>query len=436
MLSRVRPYFDSTYINAINSFDIEKTRAEYVSELSKKLGMYYPSAKKFEFFDLGRNSLSIALELLNLHEGDEILIPCFTCPEILGPIIYKNLKPILIEISFDFKMDLDQIKSKISERTKAILVTHFFGIPTNLLEIKEIASEYKIKIIEDCAHAFCSKVDSFRPGSIGDLAFTSFQNDKPLSLGKGSILIINNERFLDRFRTVTDNLQQNTLDDEKTAFLSLLFFHYNTNKYVYRKFIDINKYYYYFKNNFLEVDRLLAGLDAYGFKDIVTNYSLKRFGRIANLVSIFNNLWSPIKVSVPANPQLMNSFSLNLLNEISGHIDEINERLKKNGTAYVNNLNNDNRFYAIRAKNIPYLRYSIICLDSKFREKVKKDLIHNGYEVSNFNWSIPLNKILNLKIPYERCELLSSSILNLPSHAYTDKEDILNICHIISGEIR
>ena len=95
----------------------------------------------------------------------------FYLSEVLNPIIYKKLHPILIDINFDFSMDINQIRNKISNRAKAIIVTHFFGIPSNILEIKEIANEYNLSIIEDCAHILCSKVNGLKLGSTRRFSF-------------------------------------------------------------------------------------------------------------------------------------------------------------------------------------------------------------------------------------------------------------------------
>jgi len=432
MFPRIRPYFDKTYIKAATNFNDEIERDIYLKELVKKLNNYYPVAKKLEFFDQGRNSLWIALDLLNLKEGDEILVPCFTCPGVLDPIICKKLKPILIEISFDFNMNLTQIKNSISKITKAIIVTHFFGIPTNILQIKELAIKYGIAVIEDCAHTFCSQVDGLSLGSIGDLAFTSFQNDKPLSLGKGSMLIINNEMFVDRFEIVIDNLQRNSLDDEKFAFLSLLFFNMNTNSLKYSKFIGVDDYYSYFKKNISSPDDLLTDLNENELSEFID--ISKKEDLLQELKSIFKNLFVRYKLEDPSTPLLMNCFSLNLLTNSMNKINLINKTLTKNGSIYANNLDKNNLFISSRLKNIPYLRYSIVCLNSKFRNKLKNNLITNQCEVDNFNWGITLNRILKHKGDYKNCEFLANNILNLPSHTYMKEEDIINICNFINKE--
>jgi dTDP-4-amino-4,6-dideoxygalactose transaminase len=432
MLPRIRPYFDNAYIETVNRFNVEIKRDRYKSELSKNLSKYYPNAKKIEFFDQGRNSLWIALDLLNLKRGDEILIPCFTCPGVLDPIIYKGLKPILIEIGFDFKMNLTQIKDKISKRTKAILVTHFFGIPANILEIKEIAIKYEIAIIEDCAHTFCSRVDGLSLGSIGDLAFTSFQNDKPLSLGKGSMLIVNNDTFLDRFETVIGNVVPNSLDDEQCAFLSLLFFNKKLDSSAYTKFIGADEYYFYFKKRGSVAKSILERInnDVFELADFT---NLERADRKDAFNSIFKKILNYHKADVPTMPLLMNRFSLNLLNASINCISHINEILTRNGNIYINNLKISEQFMPVFAKDVPYLRYPLIFMNTKFWKNAKTFLIRNGYEVGNFNWNTSINTILNIKGNYNNCEFISANILNLPSHTYVKEEEIIDICNKLNN---
>ena len=155
MLARIRPYFNSSYIQAIDQLDPETPREEYSREISKKLMKYYPNAKGIEFIDLGRHSLKLALNILNIKENDEVILSSFNFPPILEPIIEEKVKPILVDVDFDFGMEIDHIADNISSKTKAVLVTHFWGIPSNILEIKEVASEHGMYIIEDCAHTFC-----------------------------------------------------------------------------------------------------------------------------------------------------------------------------------------------------------------------------------------------------------------------------------------
>jgi dTDP-4-amino-4,6-dideoxygalactose transaminase len=431
MLARIRPYFNSSYIQAIDQLDPETPREEYSREISKKLMKYYPNAKGIEFIDLGRHSLKLALNILNIKENDEVILSSFNFPPILEPIIEEKVKPILVDVDFDFGMEIDHIADNISSKTKAVLVTHFWGIPSNILEIKEVASEHGLYIIEDCAHTFCSEVDGLKLGSIGDVAFTSFRNDKPLSLGRGSALIVNNGELSGQIEHETSNLSLNPLIDEKSSFLSMLSFYLNTESSRYNRFIGIDDDYGYFKYNASEVDRILQSLSkddkslAYSINKLHNNYKFKLF-------KIFQAV-RPMEIAT-TRPALMNIFSLNLLNFAIRYIDELNSIRKGNGIIYNNNLrSNEDIIAPIDLQNVPFLRYPIICKRVGLKRRLKERLMHGGFEADNFNWETPLNKILNINNKYKKSEHISKNIINLPSHPYLKVEDISNICNIINN---
>ena len=364
------------------------------------------------------------------------MTPCFTCPTVLEPLIHKRLNPILIEVDFDFTMDLNQIRDRITERTKAILVTHFFGIPSNILEIREIAAGKGIAIIEDCAQTFCAEVNGLKLGSIGDLAFTSFQNDKPLSLGGGSILLVNNEELVNRLDTEVAHLQLNSLIEEECAFLSLLFFYLNTEASNYDKYIEVNEYNSYFKQHSSERENILSNLDHGTIKNRIRKTKSNRYNILYKLKPFWNILLKSFRTT--DKPQfhalLMNSFSLNLLVRSMDSIKESNELRIRNGTTYIDNLRSSEKIFTpIRIRNVPYLRYCIVCKNKAFYNTVKKFLNIKGYEVGNFAWSTSINKLLGVREVYSKCDLLSSNILNLPSHPYVNEGNILDICDIINA---
>jgi len=162
MIPRIRPFFHKSYFNAISQFDWNREREENHKIVSNKIKRYYPNAKTLDFVDYGRNSLFIILKILNIKKNDELLVPCFTCSTILDPIISNEIKPVLYDVNFDFTIDITLLKNKITPKTKAIIITHYFGIPSNIMEIKEITDSYGIYIIEDCAHTLCFKNNQIR----------------------------------------------------------------------------------------------------------------------------------------------------------------------------------------------------------------------------------------------------------------------------------
>lgn len=107
------------------------------------------------FVSSGSVAIALALKEQNISKGDEVLVPAYHCPTMIEPIAAVDATPIFYEINKDLSIDLEDIKNKISDKTKAILVTHLFGVKQNINQLRR-SSELlsKVCVIEDCAHTF------------------------------------------------------------------------------------------------------------------------------------------------------------------------------------------------------------------------------------------------------------------------------------------
>ena len=103
----------------------------------------------------GRVALYGILKALDLKEGDEIIIPSFTCVVVPNAIIYCKLKPVYVDIdSRTYNIDVSKIEEKITSRTKAILAQNTFGLSSDIDKIKEVAKKNNLFVLEDCTHGF------------------------------------------------------------------------------------------------------------------------------------------------------------------------------------------------------------------------------------------------------------------------------------------
>ncbi len=146
----------------------------------------------FYFFS-ARYALAAGIQSLGLKYGDEVLLPSYNCGTEVDPFLHLKIKPVFYRIKRNMDIDLDDLLQKISNNVKAILVTHFLGFPQLINEIKRIASERNLFLIEDCAHAFLSLHNGNHLGSFGDLAIFSLL--KTLPIPNGGILLINNRNI-------------------------------------------------------------------------------------------------------------------------------------------------------------------------------------------------------------------------------------------------
>lgn len=146
-------------------------------------------------FNSGRAALYAILNILKIKKEDEIIIQAFTCVALPNAIITMGAKPIYVDIKDDLTINLDDLKKKITKKTKAVIVQHTFGIPVDITEIVKIAKPKKITIIEDCAHIIGGIYKSKKIGTFGEAAFFSFGRDKAFSSVFGGMVITNDQRL-------------------------------------------------------------------------------------------------------------------------------------------------------------------------------------------------------------------------------------------------
>jgi dTDP-4-amino-4,6-dideoxygalactose transaminase len=155
------------------------------------------------YFYKGRVALYAILKAMGVGPGDEIIVPGYTCVVVPNAIIYLGARPVYADInSRTFNLDPGKVKEKITEKTKAIVAQHTFGIPAEMDSITEIADTYNLYIIEDSCHTMGSKYKGRETGSFGDAAFFSSQWSKPVTTGLGGWARINNPRLRGRLENM------------------------------------------------------------------------------------------------------------------------------------------------------------------------------------------------------------------------------------------
>ena len=128
-------------------------------------------------------------------EGDEVICPAYTFFATVTPLLFTGAKPILCDIDENGNIDPQEIRKKITPRTKGVIITHMWGIPCKMDGIVKICKENKLLLLEDCSHAHGAKYKGKIVGSFGNLAAWSLQGPKIVSGGEGGILVTNNEEF-------------------------------------------------------------------------------------------------------------------------------------------------------------------------------------------------------------------------------------------------
>jgi perosamine synthetase len=161
-----------------------KMAARFEEELGSKYGFPNPIT-----VNSGTATMRLALAAAGVGIGDEVILPAQTFIATGHVILQCGAKPVFADINpFDGNISVESIKSKITEKTKAIMVVHWGGYPCDMDSIGNIAAERGIPVIEDAAHAFGSKYKGRWIGTISDYTSFSFQAIKHLTTGDGGLI--------------------------------------------------------------------------------------------------------------------------------------------------------------------------------------------------------------------------------------------------------
>ena len=140
----------------------------------------------------GTAALHTAYYALGIGPGDEVIVPNYTFPATALPILVLGAKPILCDCLRDTaNIDPDEIVKKITKKTKAITITHWWGHPCEMKEILRISKKFNIPVVEDCAHSPGAKYKGKLVGTFGLISCFSLNNSKLLASGEGGVLLTN-----------------------------------------------------------------------------------------------------------------------------------------------------------------------------------------------------------------------------------------------------
>ena len=149
----------------------------------------------------GTTALHTALLAVGVGEGDEVITTPFTFIATANSILYCSARPVFADIDFEtFNIDTEEIKEKITKKTKAIHIVHLYGQPCDMGAIMEICEDYRLKLIEDACQAHGAEYRGRKVGSFGDAACFSFYPTKNMTTGEGGMITTSNREVAKRAR--------------------------------------------------------------------------------------------------------------------------------------------------------------------------------------------------------------------------------------------
>jgi len=149
----------------------------------------------------GTTALHLALVALGLQPGDEVIVPTVTYIATANAVRYCGATPVLVDVCADtMNIDPEQVKRKITARTRGIIPVHLYGHPADMTSLNAIAQEHKLWVVEDAAEAHGAEVEGKRVGTLGDCATFSFFGNKIITTGEGGMVTTNDDELAAKLR--------------------------------------------------------------------------------------------------------------------------------------------------------------------------------------------------------------------------------------------
>ena len=172
-------------------FTLGKPLLQFEKNFAKLIGTKYAVG-----VNSGTDAIKLCLKTLNIKQGDEVITAANTFVATIGAITELGAKPIFVDCDDTFCMNVDQIKKKITRKTKAIVPVHFTGYMTNMIKLKKLSKKYKIPIIEDACQSILGSINKKNAGTWGEFGAFSLHPLKNINVwSDGGIITTNNKIY-------------------------------------------------------------------------------------------------------------------------------------------------------------------------------------------------------------------------------------------------
>lgn len=181
------------------------TTGPKVPEFEEALS-HYVGARHAVAVNSGTSALDIAVKALNLPRGSEVITTPFTFAATSNAMLYNDLVPVFADIKRKTRnIDPEDIRKKISPKTRAIIYVDYAGHPCDIKEIKEIAEEFNLYLIEDACHALGASYAGKKIGTYADMTVFSFHPVKPITTGEGGVVVTNDPELAARLKLLRNH---------------------------------------------------------------------------------------------------------------------------------------------------------------------------------------------------------------------------------------
>ncbi|MBI4929792.1 MAG: DegT/DnrJ/EryC1/StrS aminotransferase family protein [Bacteroidetes bacterium] len=183
---------DTGWISSEGPF-VKSFEEKFSSRVGKKFGVAVAN---------GSVALEAAVLALGIGKGDEVIMPAFTIISCAAAVVRVGAVPVLVDCDNTWNMDVTCVEEKITPRTKAIMVVHIYGLPTDMNLLITLAQKHELKIIEDAAEMHGQTYYGKPCGSFGDISTFSFYPNKHITTGEGGMIVTNDETIAYKCRSL------------------------------------------------------------------------------------------------------------------------------------------------------------------------------------------------------------------------------------------
>ncbi|MEW5898334.1 MAG: LegC family aminotransferase [Bacillota bacterium] len=149
----------------------------------------------------GTAAIHLALRLLGIGPGDEVIVPALTFIATANPVVYAGATPVVVDVDpLTWNIDPDEVERAVTGRTRAVIPVHLYGNPPDMSRLMDIARRYCLYVIEDAAEALGATYNGKHVGTFGEIGIFSFNGNKVITTGGGGMLVTNDPDLAVRAR--------------------------------------------------------------------------------------------------------------------------------------------------------------------------------------------------------------------------------------------
>jgi perosamine synthetase len=195
---------EKLYLNSALDTNWISSQGQYLSMFEEAFANYC-GVKYSTAVSNGTNAIHLGLKALGIQEGDEVIVPNFTMICSALPVCYLKAMPVFVDSEMDtWNINPALIETKITSKTKAIMVVHIYGHSCDMNPIKALAEKYSLKIIEDAAEVHGAEYFGTKCGNLGDISAFSFFANKIITTGEGGMVLTNDKELFERVKYYKD----------------------------------------------------------------------------------------------------------------------------------------------------------------------------------------------------------------------------------------